>query len=72
MYSPEVMTAIRVHLNAINVLLELLEKPVPEQSGSREPECPLCGCGVSDVSLIGTKDKEYQCASINCTWRGKL
>ena len=72
------ITAIRVHVNAVNALLDMLQQAsqAPEQvvTERRERCCPNCGSAVVDVSLNSTPyaEREYQCPMQGCGWEGQF
>ncbi len=74
-----IITAIRVHINAVNALLDMLQQADIQQreqvvTENRERVCPQCGSSVVDVSLNNTPllDREYQCPVSGCGWEGQF
>lgn len=70
----DITNAIRVHLNAISVLLPLLEQSfIPAASSDADnPKCPACGSGVSDMTCMGDVRKQYGCTGQYCSWQGEI
>ncbi len=64
----DVINAIRVHLNAIDALLELMK---PQILQPEEPKCPLCGSEiVQRARTMGSTGREHVCTQ--CDWQGDV
>ncbi len=63
----EIIAAIRVHLNAIDGLLKLLDR---QMLSPEEPVCPNCGAEIVQRSrTMGSTGREHVCTQ--CDWQGE-
>ncbi len=72
----DINTAIRVHLDAIRVLLDVLdaEKKPEKVMILEDPTCPKCGSTsiAPAPRTMGSTGREFQCMAISCDWQGEL
>ena len=65
----DIIAAIRVHLNAIDALLQIMDRP--QMLPPEEPQCPACNAEiVQRPRTMGSTGREYVCT--RCDWQGEV
>ncbi len=68
----DIITAIRVHINAVDALLTLLDQSQrPQILPPEEPKCPVCNSEVVPrPRTMGSTGRELVCTQ--CDWQGEV